>query len=730
MRKQLVVIIFFFTSYIHFLSFAQEHKSEGPEQTMPTKTNEVVIKKQKRPPIDALQNLEVVYGSSPWNRDSTKIDNAELFVRDAESGNILKILLEESEPDSSTFSGNFSLGWTKDKEIKLEVYIPQEDIRGKELLLNKFVTQIKKGMVPRKPIVFKKGKNGQQVLDVYDTKEQAKNAFEAYKEKIKQEEVKESLVKPSPAVREADMEAAALAAKQAKLAELAAQAASREEERVRKEQLERQRALERLKQQQELADKEKQQRRDQAQQYAQKALEVYKQGDFLKAEELFKKSVELDPGDTSYYFRYGVTLYRNEKYDDALVTLKIANVDETTDIEKSYYMGLIYFRLKELQAALNHFGKVRNSNHEIMSPSAAFYEGVILYTDEKYEEAKPAFEFVLDTSKDPRLDEKAEEYIEKIANALIFKKKQEHKHDLSLILGVNYDSNVLFAPDNQPDIGTAQDAGGLRFLETIAYQYRAIYRKEFEWALNVTQVYIYSLDSELQVADPLIANIKSPFTWKGVLWNKGYKFTVRPGFEALNMDTDEVSATNPPSTNILQSVLFDLDFTLIMREDWFSNYAIDNRLDNSLLLTSTGVEDADATLTSLRTSQIFFMDKTKKKALIAGGGYTFNNAKGDNRKYNKILLNVSYNQPFKTWKDAVWTTSLDLYDLDFNESDNGRNDRNHTISYSFSKMQNSWLTWGSSFAYTTNNSTLDTNQYTKYNVMLNASFDIDEWLKN
>ncbi|MCB0356024.1 MAG: hypothetical protein KDD40_03400 [Bdellovibrionales bacterium] len=731
--KWLTLLLFIFTLPLHAQQPPPSPTTKSSETSqVSTSENQttVNIAKQEKPPINVSQSLEVVYGSSPWNTDSTKIDNAELFVRDANTGRVLKILLEETEPDSSTFSGNFSVNWSKDKEIKPEVYIPPEKIRGKEKSLKQFVTQIRDKKVSRKPIVFKKGKNGQQVLDVYDTKEQAQSAMAAYTEKLKQEEAQKNiLAKPKEIVKKADVEAAALAAKQAKLAELAAMAASREEERIRKEQLERQRALERLRKQQELAEKEKQKRKALARQYAEEALVAYKEGNFIKAEELFKKSIELDPSDTSYYFRYGVSLYRNEKYDDALVILKIAQVDESTEIEKAYYMGLIHFRLKELQLALAQFSKVKNSKHEIMAPSAAFYEGVILYTDEKYEAAKPAFEFVIDTSKDPRLDEKAEEYLERIANALVFKHKQEHKHDFSFSLGATYDSNVLFSPDNQTDQGTATDSDGFRMLETMSYQYRAIYMREFEWTIDASQLYIYSLDSDLQVADPMLVSLKSPITWKGVWGQKGYKLTLKPGYETLFMDTDSSSTqTNPPSTNILSSILFDVDFTLIMRDNWFSNYILENRLDDSLDASSTGDDNADSTLTSIKTKQTFFMDQSKKKALQAGGGYTLNGAKGKNKKYNKILLNFSFTQPFEKWKNASWSTNLDIYYLDYNKASTDRTDTNYTIGYSFSKAQNKWFNWGTSLSYTTNNSTNSSNQYTRYSVLMTASFDIDEWI--
>lgn len=714
---------------------AQESSVQAQESNVsnePIQAKTLPAKKVKTPPIETTQGLKVFYGSAPWNKDSTQIENAELFVRDANSGRILKILLEETEPDSSTFSGEFSVGWAKGQSLNVEIYIPPENIRGKEQGLNQFTNLIRNGKVGRKPIVFKKDKEQRQILDVYDTKEQAEMAFKAYLEKVRQEEVKKQLAQPAvqavnAPIKQADQEAAALAARQAKLAELAAQAASREEDRIRKEQLERQKSEERLQLQMKLQADEKKRRKDLAAKLASEATELYKQGNFLRAEELFKQSVELDPEEKSHYFRYGVCLYRNEKHEEAIVFLKIAEVDEATTIEKNYYMGLIHFRLKELDPAIDKFSSVKNSKHEIMAPSAAFYEGMIQYTNEKYDEAKLAFEFVLDNSKDPRLDEKAEEYIERIANAMVFKKKQEHRHDFTLTLGTNYDSNILFYPDNQAAQGSPTDIGGIRLLETVNYQYRAIYQREFDWTLSLTQLYLFSFNEDLQTADPMIANVKSPFNWKGVIGQKGYKFSISPGYEFFFMDTDPSEGQNPPTTNILRSILLDLELTLIMRDNWFSTYILENRLDDASEVNDSGDDNADATLTTLRTNQTFFLDKSKKRAVQVGGGYTLNTAKGDNRFYNKALLNFSYMQPFKKWKDAVWNARLDLFYLDFSKTATDRSDTNYSLTYSISKPHNDWLIWGGSLNYIANNS-IEANQYTKYSAMLTATFDIDEWV--
>ena len=123
-----------------------------------------------------------------------------------------------------------------------------------------------------------------------------------------------------------------------------------------------------------------------------------------------------------------MTLYRNEKFNEALVIFKIIEDEEQYKAEKPYYMGLTHYRLNELDAALAQFQEVKKHNHEVLSPAASFYEGLILFNQEKYEEAKAPFEFVLDNSKNPKLDEKAESYLDKIAGLMIFKKKQSKKN--------------------------------------------------------------------------------------------------------------------------------------------------------------------------------------------------------------------------------------------------------------------------------------------------------------
>ena len=86
------------------------------------------------------QSLTLIYASSPWNKDSAKIDSAFIFLKDSKSDKIAKILLDETEPDSSTFSGTFSLDFPLDEDARPEIYIPPQKLRHFNANCRKFTT--------------------------------------------------------------------------------------------------------------------------------------------------------------------------------------------------------------------------------------------------------------------------------------------------------------------------------------------------------------------------------------------------------------------------------------------------------------------------------------------------------------------------------------------------------------------------------------------------------------
>lgn len=654
--------------------------------------------------------FKVVYGSSPWNIDSKTLDQAYMFVRDRATNRTVKILIEETEPDSSIFSGDFSLEFNKPSDI--EVYVPPENIRGSENDVVRFNQLLNAKKVSPSPTVFKE-EDGRYILDVYDTHEQANRARKVYEEQVKKtlEAKRTQNIKPVPS--EQAIAAAQLAEREQVLARLAKEAADRESARIRLEQLEAQRLEQMRKEQERLNALERRRRIEEAKAWGTKGNIAYQKGDFKTAEAAYAKSVELDPTNKDYYISYGVSLYRNEKMNEALVALKLAPADMATDLEKKYYMGLIHYRLNEFSPALTHFGSVKKSNHELLSPSAGFYEGIVYFAQENYEAAQKSFEWVLDNSKDPGLDKKAEEYIEKIALALQLKKEAARKWKIDASAGAIYDSNILFSPDNDSATGTSvNDKGGLRASLSGSADYRLMYSATREMSVKASSLYMYSLDKDFASADPFLNTIGLPYTIKGVMKKRGYKLTVTPGYEMLYMDAENKGSRE----NILNSVYGNGDLTLVMRDNWFATYSFEIRKDNADIPSQTGDNDLSAMKYTLKTQHVHLLDQAKKQALILQAGLIYNDAEGKNKVYQRFEVGAIYAAPWKKHKNTTWNAGLTAYKMNYTDSDNGRRDTDIALMGGINRMIDSRWSWGINGNYTNNASTVDANQYSKFTI--------------
>jgi tetratricopeptide (TPR) repeat protein len=603
------------------------------------------------------------------------------------------------------------VGWMDVPAVRPEVYVPPAEIEDTVKDLTQFNAMINAGKVSAKPLVSRRESGGVRTLEVFDTPEQAAAAQAALKRAEK-----EPTSKLKPIADRATLDAAREAARQAELARLAKEASDRESERVRLEQIARAEAERRARESAQLAEAEKRRRRGEAQRLANQGLQAYATGRYEDAEVSFRKAGELDPENKSYFFNYGVALYRNEKFNEALVYLKIASVAPDQVAERDYFRALAHYRLKELGEAEREFAAVRKTGHPVLAPSAAFYEGVLRFGLERFDAARESFEFVIDNSQDPRLDEQAEEYIERIALTQQFLKLQQEPNSVSLTVGAQYDSNILLAPEGDAAASSATDVAGARSLLTAGYERRLVYQQRHELAVKLDGLYMYSVEQAAQRADPQSLSLSLPYSLKTTAWDKGYKLSLTPSLYRLWMDTDDSGSLTPT----LDSLGLEVHNTFIMKESWFATYALSVNQDTSLTETTIAADDSSATKIGLKTTQTLFLDPAKKKALVGALGATSNQAKGDNKTYSRWDIGMTYLAPWSRM-DAAWSAGLGLYQMTYANVE--RKDTNWSLNASVAKPFASWFSAAASANYMVNASTDDASAYNKYLIMLTGTFN-------
>ena len=465
-----------------------------------------------------------------------------------------------------------------------------------------------------------------------------------------------------------------------------------------------------------LSEEEQKRKAKQADRWARQGQRAYDKQRNKAAESSFNRALKLNPNESSYYYLYGVALYRNEKFEDALINLKLGE-DDKNKIENNYYQGLIYLRLMEYWEGALKFKMVREANMDVFSANAAFYEGVIQYTLQNYTQAQAAFEWVLDNSKDPQLDKKADEFLEQIAQALQMKKFLAKKWNISATVGINYDSNILFSPDNDAATAVVADDGGGRALLQGKVERKLKRKKDSDFSLILDTLYMYSFSSDFGRADPWLTSFGLNYNTRGqTMRSKAYQYSFEPRGEILYMDANDDGTRE----KILTSVVLDNDFTIIQRDDYFAAYGIEVRLDNSSLDASSEDENSDAFKYILSTTHTWFQDDSMKQAIAAKIEYSANDAKGKEKNFNRIKAGVTYMSSTKSGNP--WTLGVSAYKLTYPESNEDRRDTNVALDYSYTKIKNASWAYTGVASYASNTSSVDDNQYTRFSLMALATY--------
>lgn len=672
-----------------------------------------IPKRVKEAGSEKNQNImKLIYTSKVWNRDSSQIDTAYVWLRDQNARQTAKILLEETAPDSGVFEGYFQIKWGSMSQLSPMVYIP--DFATSTANDPEVVAAIESGNLQPKPLFAHLENQNLLIAQVFDdlaARDQAKEAYQ--KAQMPQVALTPSLVATQA------LESSMAAEKKVLVENLRSEAEMRELERHKMAEAERQKQEKLREQALKAEQKQREERAREAEGLAAQGMAAYRKGDYVNAESLFRKAREANPLENSYNFFFAVTLYRNEKLDEALVALKLTPDSPQIHLEKLYYQGLIHYRLKEIDQAVIAFKQVAQAKKSTLAPSALFYLGVIDFNLERWQSAQKHFENVIDVSKDPGLDTQAEDYIDKIANILAFKKEQATQFILNASTGISYDSNILLVSDTETSQGIASNKGGARLTAIGSGEYRMLYTPTQEASAKLQSTYLYSLDSQFASADPWLSTFTLPYALKGMAWSKGYKFGLTPGFEILYMDPNNTGTRS----DILNSVFVTTENLFVMSPSWISSYIFEIRNDKSYLPNSIGDDDYDARKFTIKTNQTVFTDTTKKRAVIGSLGYVLNAADGANRKFSRIDLGAAYIAPFERWKNASWLFGLSAYYLNYPSASPTRTDTDVAVTGGINKLLSDWVTWGLIATYTSNSSNVSDYQYSKYTVLTTASFN-------
>jgi tetratricopeptide (TPR) repeat protein len=405
--------------------------------------------------------------------------------------------------------------------------------------------------------------------------------------------------------------------------------------------------------------------------YYQKGREIFKNGNYAEAQRYFEKAILLDASVDQYYHEFAITLFKKNNYRRSLAIL--ANLDgaDVNQVEVDYYSGLNLFKMNQTDYALKKFKTTQDAEDPALSPLAAMYAGITYAQLEKYKEAKDSFQLILDTSKDPDLDNKAESYIESIEryeNALQEAKK---KWAYSLFAGTSYDENVLNVAAN--NVSTGVEA--YRLLYGGSLSYKALYSQKMSWipVLSASDIYSFSKDFEsdatIQGTDPLQWDFSAPVRF----YLSKFTLSLTPGYQQLYMSLGQPSRGLTFSSAFLRSMISISHF-----EKLYTDYKLDFSSDTSHITVTRPADNQSANKITLGLTNTYLMNDKGSKTLFSDLYYVTNMADGDNNTYNKALLNIGYSQPLSDlW---ILYTKLEYFRQDFLDSDSSRLDNNISAS--------------------------------------------------
>lgn len=464
-----------------------------------------------------------------------------------------------------------------------------------------------------------------------------------------------------------------------------------------------------IEQQQKMSEEAKKKKKADAAEIVKKADALYASKDYTGAEKLYSQATDLDPTEESYLYRYGVSLYKIGNYNKSLATLSLADVDQEQAIEKDYYIALNNLKLKNYDKALKQLVEIREENSPDFSPIASFFAGNIEVQQQKFPEARKSMEYVLDNSKDPKLDKSAEAMLEEIDRMESYYESKKEKYRFSVFGGLLYDTNVLNTAENY----AATDTKAWRLYygaSALAIFYRTM-TSDFGAKLSYSDYYSmdtnFQKNGDIQSADTMEVGITLPYHLDFKSGKRDFNLEVVPGYKN----------TYIPNTNGVREVAIkstELSTTLSspMKQDLYLSGRLDLGSDQNFLESATGDDDLSATRYGLTLIPTQMLDLKGEKNLTGEFGYLYNNAVGKNNRYSKISLAATVSYP--TYFKGTSSLRADYAIQDYKDASTPRKDTNISLTAGYTKDLNKQWNMLLSLQATTASSDVDIYKYNKY----------------
>lgn len=676
----------------------------------------------ERAMITNFRPLSIYYENIGWNENATQIESGYLYLRNKNSGEIKELNLTETKPNSGVFVIDFPVGTLKEKTMAAEIYSPPQSMLRSQNRVSFVRALIEDSSIRRRPFLLRVIANKGQLIDVFDEKEQAIQAYNEYRKKmglsndalesdsIIQVTTEEKLHKKQP-IDTSTLQSLFMANEK----DLSSSNRKNQELREVLKAVEEKRRNAVLDEAKNWTPSQVSYKKKKATAAIKTAVASIKEQKFDISFEQFLQASDLNPTSEDLYQQYGVSLFRGKKLNQSIVVLQLSKPSEDRTPEKHFYLGMNFYQLKDYENAVAEFDKVLTlPKNKSFAATSAFYKGSALIEIQEYEKAKAAFQFVLDNSDDPKMDERAEKFIEYSMDRQALEKKRSNWFFASGVLGLMYDSNIVLARDQAREQGLVTGAEGWRLLTQVSTQARPYYSDSDELRVGFDLTALKSFDNSFgsnptaEQADPYLIGLNVPWTHRGTLGGKGYFFDLTPGFEAIVMDLD-----NTGNEVINQSAKLDFNNTLVANKNWIAKWDVFLSVNDSDILGDT--ESADSFTAGLRFSSIIILNKDLERYLIPDISYRTNDAEGADFAFNRVDLGITYTSSvFGNW---MWNSLLSYFLANYQSL---RVDTNYSVSSGVSRRINRNWNWGLMASYIVNNSNI--NAYNKYNVVSTFSF--------